>query len=183
MSPPPSGQSRAIRVAAWGLDLVETVSHKSHTVAFQKPPTGQRSERTADGHPGKCVPAFVVAELAVGDQGDREMKLPTFSGHSSWINSTCARACSLGSGSRSRYRPSTRTRLRRCFRATGAAVGVTGWGTNCAISERLNKRAAQQNLCGLTTAHAISARLKTRVVREQDAGRANAISAHDGTRP
>src|ERR1700730_4629292 len=46
-----------------------------------------------------------------------------------------------------------------------------------------NSSEAQRNLCGLTTAHAISAQLKTRVVRERDAGRANAISAHDGTRP
>ena len=46
-----------------------------------------------------------------------------------------------------------------------------------------NSSEAQRNLCGLTTAHAISVQLKTRLVREQDAGRANAISAHNGTRP
>ena len=50
------------------------------------------------------------------------MNFPIFSGHSSRINCSSARACRLGSGSGSRYKRSTGTGLRHRF-----ALNATGW--------------------------------------------------------
>jgi hypothetical protein len=44
----------------------KTVSHKPHTVAFQKPLASQLTERAGDGHPIQCLPTFVVAQLTIG---------------------------------------------------------------------------------------------------------------------
>ena len=87
----------------------------------------------------------------------RGMKLPTFSKHSSWINSKSAFACRLGYGSRSsrrRFRATVSVTgpelwigtaekdcgLVQCF---GAAVRAFDWSTSCALhSVRLSKRAS-----------------------------------------